>query len=91
MTFHCVYVLFSLKDHKLYIGYTTSLRRRLGEHHRGETVSTARRRPLRLLFCEHYVSRQDAQRREQYFKTSPGKRSLRLMLKDSLRQAAAWR
>lgn len=90
MSFYCVYVLYSLKDHKLYIGYTTSLRRRLSEHRRGESASTAPRRPLRLLFCEHYISRDDAQRREKYFKTSPGKRALRLMLKDSFRQAADW-
>ena len=87
---HGVYVLYSLKDRKLYIGYTADLKRRLSEHNRGESASTAPRRPLRLLFGEHYISKKDAQRRERYFKTTAGKRALRLMLKDSLLQAADW-
>lgn len=87
---YIVYVLFSLKDRMLYIGYTTDLERRLGEHMRGESASTAPRRPLRFLFCEHYISKEDATRREKYFKTTAGKRALKLMLKDSLQRAASW-
>ena len=79
-----VYVLQSLKDKKLYIGYTANLRRRLKEHKHGGSESTKKRLPFRLIFYEAFILEGDAKRREKYFKTTKGKRALRLMLKDSL-------
>ena len=81
---HCVYVLTSLSDGKFYIGYTADLSRRLKEHEDGRSQSTASRRPLRLVYCECFLSKNDALRREAYFKTAKGKRVLRLMLRDGL-------
>lgn len=81
---HCVYVLLSLKDGKFYIGYTTNLNKRLTQHINGESPSTSPRRPFILIFCEYYLAKHDATRREKYFKTTVGKKTLRLMLKDSL-------
>ncbi|MAG44459.1 hypothetical protein CL633_01050 [bacterium] len=49
---------------------------------RGEVVSTKPRRPLKLIFYEAYLNRKDALRREKYFKTTKGKVSLRLMLRE---------
>ena len=85
---YCVYVLYSLKDGKLYIGYTTNLERRFTEHQAGNSKSTAPRRPFRLLFCEYYLSKEDAIRREKYFKTTAGKKTIKLMLKESLKEIA---
>jgi len=82
--FYWVYVLYSLKDHKMYIGFTINLKRRFQQHNEGKTKSTAKRRPFKLLFCEAYISKKDAMRRERYFKTDPGKKTLKLMLKESL-------
>ena len=81
---NCVYVLFSLKDKMLYTGFTSNLERRLKEHEQGHSKATSCRRPFRLLFCEYYLSGSDARRREEYFKTTKGKRTLRLMLRESL-------
>jgi predicted GIY-YIG superfamily endonuclease len=39
---------------------------------------------LFVVFVEYYFSKKDAMRREEYFKTSTGKRVLRLMLTESL-------
>ena len=80
----CVYVLKSLSDGLLYTGFTTDLSRRLAEHESGQSPATAPRRPFMLIFCEHYRSKKDAIRREQYFKTSKGKRALQLMLQDTM-------
>ncbi len=80
------YVLYSLKDHQFYIGYTTNFDRRMEEHAAGKTKSTAPRRPFQVIFCEYYFSKEDAMRRELYFKTSAGKRTLRLMLRESLKE-----
>ena len=81
---HCVYVLLSIKDGKHYVGYTSDLDRRIMEHESGKSKSTALRRPFILLHAEYYLSKKDAQRRELYLKTTGGRRTLRLMLRDSL-------
>ncbi|MDZ7611347.1 MAG: GIY-YIG nuclease family protein [Candidatus Moranbacteria bacterium] len=79
-----VYVLKSKKDNKLYIGFTSDLKRRLAEHEKGKTNSTKLRLPLDLVYYEAHKSEADARRREKYFKTSKGKSSLKQMLRDSL-------
>lgn len=77
---YCVYVLFSEKDHLLYIGFTSDLEKRIERHNTGGNKSTAPRRPFRLIFCEYYLYQEDARKREDYFKTTIGKRTLKLML-----------
>ena len=79
-----VYVLQSLKDYKLYVGYTVNLDLRMKAHNLGTVLSTANRRPLKLIFYECYTNKVDAVRREKYLKTTTGKRALKLMLKETL-------
>jgi putative endonuclease len=81
---YCVYVLFSLKDKLLYIGYSTDFEKRLDAHFKGYSEATAPRRPFILLFCEYYLVMKDAKRREGYFKTTAGKKALKIMLHESL-------
>lgn len=83
---YCVYVLLSLKDHELYIGSTSNLTNRLTAHFHGKSRSTAPRRPFKLVFCEFFYSKKDALRREQYFKTNKGKKALKLIIRDSLKE-----
>ncbi len=81
-----VYVLKSQLDGKLYIGYTTHLQNRMREHNAGEKSGfNERPAPLDLVFFEGYKGMEDAKRRERYFKSTKGKSSLRMMLKDSLK------
>ena len=82
---HCVYVLLSLKDKKFYIGYTTDLKQRLTDHFHGQFKATAPRRPFKLIFCEYFLSKKDALRREKYCKTTAGKKALKLMLRNGLK------
>jgi len=79
-----VYILQSLKDKKLYIGYSTDLRKRLKDHNSGGTKSTKVRRPFRLVYYEAHISKNDARRRETYLKTNKGKSSLRQILRNAL-------
>ena len=79
------YVLLSEKDGKLYIGFTSDLKRRLKEHTDGKVLSTKSRRPLKLLYYEAHLSEEDARRREKYFKTTKGKSTLKQMLRGSER------
>ena len=79
-----MYVLYSKIAKKFYIGYTTDIERRFKEHIAGKTHTTCRFPDLNLMFYECFISKQDAMRRERYFKTTKGKKVLRLMLRDSL-------
>lgn len=78
--FHYVYVLESLKDKNFYIGYTTDLTRRVEEHRSGKSFSTKSRRPFLLVYYEACLDPEDAKRREQYLKSTQGRRFLGLRL-----------
>ncbi len=82
---HYTYVLWSKEDKKFYIGYTTNLKRRLEEHQRGDIHTTHRLSNPQFIFGEIFVSETDARRREQYFKTTKGKKTLRLMLRETIK------
>ena len=79
-----VYILQSEKDSKFYIGFTNHLERRMREHAEGKVLSTKGRRPFKLIYYEAFTNEKDAIRREDYFKTSKGKRTIRLMLREFL-------
>ncbi len=76
-----VYVLLC-GDGKRYIGYSTDVFARVKRHQDGEVISTKRRRLVELIFYEAFKHIQDAKRREMYFKTTAGKRALKLMLRE---------
>jgi len=80
-----VYALISKKDKSFYIGFSKHIKRRVEEHNNGKVASTKTKRPLVLLFCEGYLSKKDALRRERYFKSSKGKTTLKQILRESLR------
>lgn len=64
-----VYVLKSLRlKDKIYIGYTSDLKKRLEEHMAGKNYTTARILPVELVYYEAYKSKMDAQNREHQLK-----------------------
>ena len=79
--FFWIYVLESLKDKKRYVGYTTNLKKRIEEHNKALTFSTKSRLPMKLLYCEGGTNQEDAKRREEYLKTTRGRRFLAKRLK----------
>jgi putative endonuclease len=81
---YCVYVLQSQRDLLLYHGFTTNLEQRIRNHNAGKTISTSKRRPLKIIYCEFFLSKKDAIRRESYFKTTQGKRMLKLIIRETL-------
>lgn len=80
--FYYVYVLQSMKNKNLYIGYTTDLKARLNKHNAGLNLSTKPYLPWQLIHYEAYRNEKDAKRREGYLKTSQGSRLLKRMLKE---------
>jgi putative endonuclease len=63
-----LYILKSLADKKIYIGYTNDLKRRMCEHHSGKSFATSFRLPVKLVYYEAYLSEGDARKREQKLK-----------------------
>lgn len=77
-----VYVLKSLKDQKLCVGYTNNLRKRFSEHNKGLVKATKNRRHLKLLYYESCNVLQDAIHREKSLKTGFGRAYLKRRLSD---------
>lgn len=67
------YILESKKDGDKYSGYTKNLELRFEKHKNGLVESTKNRRPLKLIYYEACLNKDDAIRREKYFKTHYGK------------------
>ncbi|HOX41533.1 MAG TPA: GIY-YIG nuclease family protein [bacterium] len=84
--FYYTYVLLSLKDLKFYIGSTGNLEKRLAAHEKGRVNATKNRLPIKLIFYEAHLDKFDALRREDYLKSTKGKRTLRNMLSEFLRK-----
>jgi putative endonuclease len=81
MPFTYIYVLQSLNHDFVYVGITSDLKRRFHEHQTGQNTSTKPYSPYRLIHYEAYICEADAKRRENYFKTTKGRVTLRQMLK----------
>ncbi|WP_028787727.1 GIY-YIG nuclease family protein [Terrimonas ferruginea] len=71
---HHIYILQSLRDSKYYIGYTTDVEARLKFHNAGLQRSTRHRIPFRLVLTEHYLTKQEALKREKQIKSWKGGR-----------------
>lgn len=79
-----VYILKSLKDRSLYIGYSADLKKRFADHNNGKSLATKYRKPYKLVFYEAFIDRIDAKHRETYLKSGWGFRSIKKILKRSL-------
>ena len=84
MKFFYIYVLKSLQKDFIYVGFTNNLKRRFTEHNNKEELSTKHYAPFDLIHYEAYINEKDAKRREDYFKTTKGKVTLRQMLREYL-------
>ena len=78
-----MYYVYLLRNEsgRVYTGFTRDLRRRVKEHFRGRVYSSSRMGELKLIYYEAFVNERDAQERENYFKTTKGKRAVKIMLK----------
>ena len=69
-----VYVLYSEKYNKIYIGYTSNIEQRLLSHNELETKGyTLRYRPWKLIYTEVFSEKSEAMKREKQLKTAKGR------------------
>jgi len=74
--FFYTYILKSLKDNNQYVGYTEDLNKRIEKHKKGLVLATKHRKPLKLIYFEACLNKQDAKQREIYLKSTRGRRWL---------------
>ena len=55
-----VYILYSQKDHKLYVGCTSNLEDRIKEHNSGKVTATKNRIPLIIIHSEKFEDEAEA-------------------------------
>lgn len=78
--FYYTYILKSLKNNSLYIGYTSDLRKRFERHNKGLNKATKPFIPYKLIHYEAFLNRIDAKRREVYLKSGWDFKSIQKML-----------
>lgn len=72
-----VYAIKSLVDGRIYVGLSSNIKRRILEHNSGNVFSTKGYRPWKLIFNQEALNRQDARKKEKYFKSGCGKELLK--------------
>ncbi|KKQ76190.1 MAG: Excinuclease ABC subunit C [Parcubacteria group bacterium GW2011_GWC1_38_6] len=72
--FYSVYFAKSLKNGKIYTGFTSKDPEiRVQEHNSGSNSWSKQNKPLKLVYYEKYNCEQDARDREKFYKTGIGK------------------
>ncbi|MFA6428627.1 MAG: GIY-YIG nuclease family protein [Candidatus Buchananbacteria bacterium] len=75
-----VYILKSLKNGKLYKGFTNDLKRRISEHKTGNSVFTKQNGPWQLVYYAAFISKNFAQKEEKFLKSGKGRERLKWLL-----------
>ena len=79
-----VYVLRSLKNQDVYIGYSGDLKERIKYHNSGSVKATKDNLPWELIYYEAYKGKLDATKREKQLKNHRAKEDLKILLENSL-------
>ena len=74
---YIVYAISSLDANYIYVGLTSNLEDRLNRHNNGYEKTTKFYAPFELIFTEACENRQEARKREKYWKSGIGKEKLR--------------
>jgi putative endonuclease len=70
---YSVYVLYSEKFHRTYVGQTNDIDERIKRHNKGLVNSTKPFKPWNVIYTEKYQTRSDAMRREKWLKSGKGR------------------
>jgi len=75
------YVIKSIACDYYYKGYCKDLENRLQQHNSGMTISIEPYLPFKIVYFEQFPTKEEAIKREKYFKSAAG----RLFLKNSIK------
>ena len=76
-----VYVLWSEKLRKRYVGFTSDLTKRLAEHNSGKSPFTKIGIPWIMIYSEKFTTESQARSREKFLKSGVGRKFLDSLLK----------
>ena len=79
-----VYILYSKKLDKKYIGSTSDLKERIKIHNSERSEFTSKGIPWKLLYYEAFISEKDARIEEKFIKSGKGRERLKYLLQNSL-------
>jgi putative endonuclease len=77
------YVIKSIEHAYFYKGHCGDLQFRLHQHNSGQTVSIKHYAPFELAYFEEFQTRDEAVKREKYFKSAAGRRFLKTKISSS--------
>ena len=78
-----VYVLYSEKYDKIYIGYSSDFEDRLRSHNEYATKGYSLKfRPWKVVYTENYTTKGEAMKREKQLKTSRGRAFIRNVISE---------
>jgi len=75
-----VYII-ECSDKSWYIGFTSNLKRRVSEHKSGTgSRTTSLKKGWKLIYCEGYKNKKDAEGRERFLKSGSGRKFIKKQL-----------
>lgn len=77
---HYVYILYSQKHLRTYVGQTDDVNRRLRQHNKGKVKSTKTYVPWTLIHVEIFKTRSEAMKKESWYKNPMGRSRIKLLL-----------
>jgi len=79
-----VYILYSKKLNKKYIGVTKNLKERVDQHKSKQTPFTSKDSDWKLVYYEVFSSKLDAYSEEKFLKTGKGRERIKYLLPDTM-------
>ena len=79
-----VYIIYSEKIDKYYIGYTSDLHNRVRRHNANSKGFTNTGKPWTLVYFEQFDSKKEAANREKYLKAWKSKKKIEALIKSGL-------
>ncbi len=75
-----VYIIYSKKRDRFYVGYTSDISFRITKHNAGATVSTRSGIPWELVYTEEYLAKTEAIKREKEIKNKKSRKYIEYLL-----------
>ena len=79
-----IYALQSKKEKRFYISYTDDLKKRLALDNNRKVLAKKKRLPVKLVYYEACLNKQEKTHRERYLKTAWAKRYIKQRIKNYL-------
>jgi putative endonuclease len=75
-----VYIIYSKKLNKYYVGYSENIILRLQQHNEGISIFTSKANDWKLVYHEPFATRQEAQKREKAIKAKKSRRYIEWLI-----------